>query len=73
MKVEKNYTVNGRVILDTGKTFMGLKVFTDAEDRDEVLYLVTQELEMKGIIRMEADCNQNYGFISGWELEDVKS
>ena len=78
MKLVKSITIDGNVVVDTGETFLGFKVFEDVELDGGIEvqihnYLVDDNNNVKGIIRVRAEMGgQSTPYIDEFELVEVK-
>lgn len=73
MKMEKSFTIDGEIVIDTKQRMMGLRIFEidDVSDANRVLYIVDSKDKVKTKITMSVDGNDEYGFISEYSFEDV--
>ncbi|AUR94738.1 hypothetical protein NVP1198B_29 [Vibrio phage 1.198.B._10N.286.54.F4] len=72
MKVEQTIMINGDEVVDSGQKIMGHRIFELTRDDDEnTKYVVDNKGNVRSIIRIEADCSQNYGYVSEFSVEDV--
>ncbi|MCP3683179.1 MAG: hypothetical protein GY861_10850 [bacterium] len=73
MKIEQTIMIDGVEVVDTKMKIMGHRIFTQCRDDDyNTKYIVDGKGNVKSIITIQADCSQNYGYVSDFTVEDVK-
>lgn len=73
MQIEQTIMIDGYEVYDTKQKIMGHRIFARCTDDDyNTKYVVDSKGNVKSIITIEADCSQNYGYVSDFSVEDVK-
>ncbi|AUR94221.1 hypothetical protein NVP1193O_090 [Vibrio phage 1.193.O._10N.286.52.C6] len=73
MKIEQTIMIDGNEVVDSGQKIMGHRIFEKSCDDDyNTKYVVDSKGNVKSVITIEADCNQNYGYVSDFTVRDVK-
>ena len=73
MKIEQTVMINGEEVVDSGQKIMGHRIFElTRDDDDNTKYIVDSKGNVKSIITVQADCNQNYGYVSDFSVKDIK-
>lgn len=75
MKVEKSFTIGGEIVQEVFKK--GSTTVYQAEEKHDdssvTLYFVnSQNNEIQFKLCVDADCNQNFGFVSAVDFTDIK-
>ena len=72
--IKKEFTLNGKVVTDTGKRVGAYHIFEDQAGRDDyglVLHFVDIDQNLVGTVSVEADMGQGTGYVSGYEVVQV--
>lgn len=73
MKIQQTTVIDGVEVVDSGDKIMGHRIFECVHDDDSnTKYIVDGKGDVKSIIKIYADCSQNSGYVSGFEVSDVK-
>ncbi|CAH9014720.1 conserved hypothetical protein [Vibrio phage 424E50-1] len=73
MKIEQTIMIDGKQVIDSGQKIMGHRIFESTQDdEDNTKYVVDSKGNVKSVITITADCSQNYGYISDFQVQDIK-
>lgn len=72
--IKKEFTLNGKVVTDTGKRVGAYRIFEGKSGEDDyglVLHFVDIDQNLVGTISVEAEMGQGIGYVSGYEVVQV--
>ena len=69
-KLEQNFTINGEVVVPTGKKLGIYNIYEASQDNEDelILYFVKDNGDVVDKLTVEADYGQACGYVSEWRV-----
>lgn len=71
MELQKNFTIQGKVVHHVGRVGKSVDVYTPEDDDLDITFFFVQDGKVTHTLDVEAEMGQGTGFISGYEIKEV--
>ena len=69
MRLQKNFTINGKIVKQSGESLLGCDVYeSDPEDMSEITLYFVKDDNVVGEMQVSADMCQGAGYISEYKF-----
>lgn len=70
MELKQSFTINGEIVVPTGKKLGNLTIYQNEKEFDDLtLHFVDDKGKVVGSLNVEAEMSQGMGYISDWSVK----